>query len=173
MCGRARGQTLLAALMLLVPAWIPAGVVEAQDTVAVPVCRGGSVPAVEQAMGTLAVSVQLSAGGGAPPPPGLAAPGPQALGGVAGVMVQALGSDAAPVALAEATTDAQGQATLAVPPGQYWVVVPVADQLPGLPGAGALAMELPSGLRVHAAQETTIAGGETVPVVLTIRLMLP
>lgn len=169
----ARGRIVIAAMTLLVVAWTPGALAQSQDTVDVPVCCVGLAPAMEQGMGTLAVSVQLSGGGGPPPPPGLPAPGPQALGGVGGVTVQALGRDALQAVSAEATTDAQGQATLVVPPGQYWVVVPVAGQLPGLPGAGALAMELPSGMRVHASQEVAVGGNETVPVALTIRLMLP
>jgi hypothetical protein len=73
----------------------------------------------------------------------------------------------------EAVADAEGQATLAVPAGTYWVIVPIDGQTAGLPAAGALALETPGGVRVHAYQEATVAAEETVPVALTIRLMLP
>jgi hypothetical protein len=173
MRGWARGLWGLVAAVLLLAACVAASVARGQDGGEVPVCCPDAPPVREQAMGTLAVTVQVSAGGGAQPPPGLAPTGPPPLRPAPGVTVQALTADAGAAVVAEAVSDAQGQATLDVPPGQYWVVVPAGSQQGGLPGGGALAMETPAGVRVHAYQEATVGADESVPVALTIRIMLP
>ena len=148
-----------------------APVASAQGETVVPVCC--PVAALEQGMGTLAVTVQIRGAGGAPPPPGMQAPAAQPMGVGAGVPVQALAHDGSEAVVAQAVTDAEGQATLEVPPGTYWVVVPASGGLPGLPGAGALTSLLPGGTRVHVYQEATVAAGEAVPVTLAIMIMLP
>ena len=149
------------------------GIAWGQDGAGVPVCCVGPPPALEQTMGTLAVTVRLTAGGGAPPPPGMEPAGPQQLGGAGGVTIQALPSDTASTVAAEAVTDAQGQATLTVSSGRYWVIVPVVGQQNMGAVAGALASELPSGVRVHASREVSVGAAETVPVTLGLMIMLP
>lgn len=157
---------------LVIATLLPSGTVQGQAGAEVPVCCPGTMPLEAQAMGTLAVTVQVAAGGGAPPAPGLT-PSSMPLRPAAGVTVQALAADTANSVAGEAVADAQGQATLAVPAGTYWVVVPVNGQAAGQATAGALALETPGGVRVHAYYEATVGADETVPVALTIRVMLP
>jgi hypothetical protein len=129
-------------------------------------------PSEEQPLSTLAVTAQL-VGRGGPPPAGSMSPiVPQPLGPAAGVVVQAVAPAAPDVVVAEAITDDLGRAQLQVPAATYWVFIPWSDGLPGLPAA-ALVTTLPSGARVYAYQEVTAASGATVPVNLSISVMLP
>jgi hypothetical protein len=160
-------------LVVLLLALLGAGAAAAwgQDAGEVPVCCGPS--ALEETMATLAVTVGVMGAGGAPPARGMEAPAPQRLGVGAGLPVQALAHDGSGTVIAQAVTDTDGKASLDVAPGQYWVVVPAAGGLPGMPGAGALVSQLPDGTRVFVSQEVSAGAGETVPVSLAIMIMLP
>jgi hypothetical protein len=173
MLGRLFAKAGLAASLLTLTAYGAAGIARSQGAPDVPMCCAEPAPAVEQAMATLAITVRLAGGGGPPPPPGMAPTGPLQMGGAAGVTVQAVPAGTAGTLAVEAVTDSQGQTALDVPAGQYWVIVPVAGQHDGRTVAGALVTELPNGVRVHAGQEVTVGAGETVPVALGMRIMLP
>ncbi len=163
-------RTVVVAVAALA-ACMPGTVARSQDATDMATCGVGD--AAEQAMGTLAVTVQVVGGGGAQPPRDATPTGPQALGAGAGLTVEAVDYEPSGTVVAEGVTDAQGQVALVVPPGRYWLVVPAAGQTPGALPAGALNMELPSGTHVHAYQDATVGAGETVQVALTIRIMLP
>src|SRR5579883_889013 len=154
-------RTVVVAVAALA-ACMPGTVARSQDATDMATCGVGD--AAEQAMGTLAVTVQVVGGGGAQPPRDATPTGPQALGAGAGLTVEAVDYEPSGTVVAEGVTDAQGQVALVVPPG---------GQTPGALPAGALNMELPSGTRVHAYQDATVGAGETVQVALTIRIMLP
>ena len=167
---RARLGLLLVLSATLV--WTPEGAARGLEATAPDAC-GGAVPALEQAMSQVAVSVQLVGLGGPPPAPFMPTPAPQPIGPAVGVTVQALAPDAPNVAAAEAVTDAQGQATLDLPPDRYWIVVPAAAGLPGVPGAPTLPVLLPNGTRASAYRELTLGAGEVAALPLAITLVMP
>lgn len=163
----------LGACLALLAGFLTSSVAWGQGGADIPVCCPEPASALEQAMGSLAVTVRLAGGGGPPPPAGLQPAAPQPIAASPGIPVEALPVAEAPEVVAEAVTDTRGQALLTVQPGRYWVVVPAQgpDGAPTIPGA--IASELPNGMRVHASQEVTVAAGETAAVSLGIMVMLP
>jgi len=81
--------------------------------------------------------------GGVPPLPDQPGPLQPVSGPASGLRVQLLAAEAPQVPLAEQPPMPRGKPPSRCPPGRYWVLVPGADALPGLPGAQASGAYLP------------------------------
>lgn len=165
----ARRALVLVALLSAVVG--SAGPASAHPAPCAPTCAAdvGGVAVVDDT-GTVHVTVEYRAFGGAPPGPGVTPAGPVATP-AAGVAVRAVPDGGGPPA-ATATTDATGHATLLLAPGAYWVYVPpTADPDSGVQ-AGVIARDLPDGTLVANWQAVEVpAGGEiTVAILLTMPL---
>ena len=62
---------------------------------------------------------------------------------------------------------------LELPAGDYWVLVPWSNQVPGLPGASGRGANLPDSSPVLAWRPATVPAAGTVAVTLTIEISLP
>lgn len=123
-------------------------------------------------LATLLVTAQVAGIGGPPPPPGRPT-GARVGDAASGATVQVVLAGVPDQVVAEQVADAQGQAQFALPAGDYWVLIPWSDRVPGRGGGPARGAYLPDGRLVHAWQEATVAAGGTVDVLLTIVVALP
>jgi hypothetical protein len=164
---------VLAALVLGLLVMLPATAGRAQELWSELIECTELAPALERAVGSVEVQVQLAGRGGPPPPPGMPVPPARMMSPAPGVPVQVVAADALDTVIVEQIADAEGRARFDLPPGRYWLLVPWSSDLPGLPGVSPVGVYLPEGQPVAAREEVTVTPGATAAVALTIQINLP
>ena len=151
--------------------WILAGCLAVPTPTDVPLPTATANPAASAAVtGTLLVRLRVTAAPGAPAQGGGARPDVD-LGPTPGVVVNArtpAGAEYAP-----GQTDAAGELSFALPPGDYWVYAPAGQPLPDTLAAALTGSRLPSGERVLVWTPVTVVAGSDATVSLVIRLARP